>query len=113
MANTKDQFEKFKAATLGTSSLSDAINTSDSPTTKPSEKKQTVSSAVSAEPSRKVEPEKPGKGFQKANAEEQVSFFIDKNIKKQIGLLKYELGVQLKDLYEEALTDLLKKFGKI
>lgn len=113
MANTKDQFEKFRAATLGTSSLSDAINTSDSPAQKPVEKKQTVSKPVPAEPTTKVEPDFSRKVFQKANAEEQVSFFIDKNIKKQIGLLKYELGIQLKDLYEEALTDLLKKYGKI
>lgn len=109
MAKGVDPFEKFKAATLSSPSLSDAIK----PTAPaaPAQEEQAVSpaSAPVQEPAAKpVTPAKPEKP-----ALEQVSFFIDKELKKAVGLLKYEQGVQLKDLYEEAIRDLLKKYNKL
>ena len=104
MAKGIDPFEKFKEATLSSSSLSDAIKTA-----APAEPKATEEKKVSPAP---VEPAKPVVKNEKP-ALEQVSFFLDKDLKKAVGLLKYEQGVQLKDLYEEAIRDLLKKYHKL
>lgn len=106
MAKGIDQFEKFKAATLNTPALSDAIKPASSQEPKPVDKKQ-----VSPTPSPVEQPTAPIKKDKPAL--EQVSFFIDKDLKKAVGLLKYELDVQLKDLYEEAIRDLLKKYKKL
>lgn len=106
MAKGIDQFEKFKAATLNTPALSDAIKPASSSEPKAAEKKAVSPTPVPAEqPKPVVNNSKP--------ALEQVSFFLDKDLKKAVGLLKYELDVQLKDLYEEAIRDLLKKYKKL
>lgn len=101
MAKGKDPFDTFRAATLSTSSLSDAISTPREADSEPV-KAETPSPTPKAEIRKKEKP-----------ALEQVSFFIDKDLKKAVGLLKYELDVQLKDLYEEAIRDLLKKYKKL
>lgn len=107
MAKGIDQFEKFKAATLNTPALSDAIKpTSSSSEPKAAEKKEVSPTPVPAEQTKPVV-------INSKPALEQVSFFLDKDLKKAVGLLKYELGVQLKDLYEEAIRDLLKKYKKL
>lgn len=109
MAKKIDPFEKFKEVTLGSSpSLSSAINV----------KKETV--ALEPEPA-KVEPspspapvtvapvvEKQGKNVTR----ELVSFHIPKDMKRKLGLLKYELDRPFGDLYCEAVEDLLRKYGK-
>lgn len=110
MAKKIDPFEKFKEVTLGSSpSLSNAINV----------KKETV--ALEPEPA-KPEPvtvpaptpvtsttiEKQGKNVTR----ELVSFHIPKDMKKKLGLLKYELDRPFGDLYCEAVEDLLTKYGK-
>ena len=101
MAKGQDPFEKFKAATLSTPSIKDAIKV-DSPA-------PAAPAVASPAPAVEVPEVKAKKG---AN-EEQVSFFIDKELKRKFGMLKFELGVQYKDLYVEAITDLLKKYHKI
>lgn len=106
MAKGIDQFEKFKAATLNTPALSDAIKPTSSSEPKAAEKNEVSPTPAPAELTKPVvNNSKP--------ALEQVSFFLDKDLKKAVGLLKYELGVQLKDLYEEAIRDLLKKYKKL
>jgi|GEM_PF-3813062 hypothetical protein len=105
MAKGQDPFEKFKAATLSGPSIKDAI----SPAPAPKAESKPVAAAAPVETPAPVAEPKAKKG---AN-EEQVSFFIDKDLKRQFGMLKYELGVQFKDLYEEAITDLLKKYHKL
>lgn len=107
MSKAVDQFEKFKAATLSSPSLSNAIkpDTSVAPVeSKPTASPIPVSKPV-AQTNTSIKTDKP--------VEEQVSFFIDKELKKAVGLLKYELGVQFKDLYEEAIRELLKKYNKL
>lgn len=114
MAKGQDPFEKFKAATLSSSpSIKDAISSDTKPSkesklvSKPAEKPLPSPAAVPA-----PAPKADDKG-KKANNLEQVSFFIDKDLKKAVGLLKYERDVQLKDLYEEAIRDLLVKYHKL
>ena len=105
MPKGKDPFDTFRAATLSNSSLSDAIGSAheDSPAAVKENK-------IPDTP--KVQVKAPDKKNEKP-ALEQVSFFLDKDLKKAVGLLKYELDVQLKDLYEEAIRDLLKKYHKL
>lgn len=106
MAKGVDPFEKFKQATLSGPSLSEAIKPAD-----PVAPVQTVPAApaqpVSPAPIQELPsvPEKPRM--------EQVSFFLDRELKRKFGMLKYELGVQYKDLYEEAIRDLLKKYDRL
>lgn len=104
MPKGKDPFDTFRAATLSTSSLSDAIGSA--------RENSPAGTDVAPSPTPAVKTVSPDKKKDKP-ALEQVSFFIDKDLKKAVGLLKYELDVQLKDLYEEAIRDLLKKYKKL
>lgn len=102
-----DPFEKFKQATLSSPSLSEAI--------KPSEQQTAPVQAAPAAPVKTFSPA-PVQEFSSVQEKprvEQVSFFLDRELKRKFGMLKYELGVQYKDLYEEAIRDLLKKYDRL
>lgn len=111
MAKKIDPFEKFKEVTLGSSpSLSSAINVKkdtvnlDEQSVVPEPVQQTVAAPVPEIPII----EKQGKNVTR----ELVSFHIPKDMKKKLGLLKYELDRPFGDLYCEAVDDLLRKYGK-
>lgn len=110
MAKKIDPFEKFKEVTLGSSpSLSSAINVKKD--TVVLDEKPLVSEPVPANPSSIASTpivEKQGKNVTR----ELVSFHIPKEMKKKLGLLKYELDRPFGDLYCEAVEDLLLKYGK-
>ncbi len=52
--------------------------------------------------------EKPSKNYDR----ELVSFHINKDLKRNLGFLKFETGLSYNDLYNEAIEDLLMKYGK-
>lgn len=111
MAKGQDPFEKFRNATLsGAPSIKDAISSEAKPV---KESKPSEPAVKEVKPSPAPKESKPVKNKVESGKQEQVSFFIDKDLKKAVGLLKYELDVQLKDLYEEAIVDLLKKYHKL
>lgn len=94
MAKTNDQFEKFKAATLGDSpKLSDAISRTVAPSVQ--EPLPAKRSAHSEEP-------------QKNNLI-KTCVYIDKDLRKKLNHLKADSGKSLIDLYNEAVELLLKK----
>lgn len=116
MAKKIDPFDKFKEATLGRSSeLIDAISpkkTEDTPAPQPKEtspapvETRYVETVVQAATQPVVKVSK--------NADrELVSFHIAKDIKKKLGLLKYETDRSFGELYTEAIEDLLRKYDKI
>ena len=99
MAKKTDPFEKFREATLGGgSALSGAL--SDTGARRPERP------AVTPLPS------SPAKVSKNANRK-LVSFNIDKNTFLKLGQLKFEMGTKYDELYNEAVIDLLKKYGKI
>jgi len=108
MAKGIDPFEKFKAATLsGSPSIKSAISSEEKAS------QDETPAQIQSAPSPALNPSIRKNVKANESAQEQVSFFIDKKLKKAVGLLKYELDVQLKDLYEEAIRDLLKKYHKL
>lgn len=109
MAKGQDPFEKFKQATLSGPTLSEAIKPSD-PVVQPV---QTVSPAPAPAPVVTPLPVQEHASVSEKPRVEQVSFFLDRELKRKFGMLKYELGVQYKDLYEEAIRDLLKKYDRL
>lgn len=131
MAKGKDPFETFKQATLSGPSLSDAIRVEAAPAAQQEEsthepspspvpastpapepaqvQAQAHAHAVLAEATAKVADDK---AVRRTNSE-QVSFFLEKDLKKKINLLKVETEKQLQDLYSEAIVDLLKKYGML
>jgi len=110
MAKKIDPFEKFKEVTLGSSpSLSNAINVKkDTVALEPDQAKSEPAQVQPAAPVAVSIPEKQGKNVTR----ELVSFHIPKDMKKKLGLLKYELDRPFGDLYCEAVEDLLKKYNK-
>lgn len=98
MAKGIDPFEKFKAATLGDPSLSDAI--------KPAPAQDPV-----PEPVKVIEEPAPVKKVSKTANKEQMCFYIDKGLKKRLARLKYEEGLAYNDALEEAVNLLLQKYG--
>ena len=133
MAKGKDPFETFKQATLSGPSLSDAIRVEAAPAAQHEEATHEPSpvsdSALTLAPASASEPAQaqahahavPGeatakvaddKAVRRTNSE-QVSFFLEKDLKKKINLLKVETEKQLQDLYSEAIVDLLKKYGML
>lgn len=129
MAKGKDPFETFKQATLSGPSLSDAIRVEAAPAAQHEEATHEPSpvsdSALTLAPASASEPAHahavPGeatakvaddKAVRRTNSE-QVSFFLEKDLKKKINLLKVETEKQLQDLYSEAIVDLLKKYGML
>ena len=95
MAKKTDPFEKFREATLGGSPLSSAIN-GNSPT------------AARPDSTPLPSPVKKSKNEDR----KLVSFHIDKQVFHSLGQLKFERGVKYDDLYNEAVSDLLAKYGK-
>ncbi len=105
MAKGIDPFEKFKAATLGEPSLSEAIKPS--PASVPST--DVVEAPVVAD---NVIPEvAPVKKVSKTANKEQMCFYIDKGLKKRLARLKYEQDLAYNDALEEAIIMLLAKYG--
>lgn len=97
MAKKTDPFEKFREATLGGSSLSSAI-----------------SGAGSPDRARSVDTPLPSSVKKSKNEDRKlVSFHIDKNDFLKLGQLKFEMGTKYDDLYNEAVRDLLVKYGKL
>ena len=103
MAKKTDPFDKFREATLGGGNpLSGALQGA---IARSSERKADESPLPSPAPS----PEKKSK-----NADRKlVSFHIDKQVFHSLGQLKFERGVKYDELYNEAVKDLLVKYGKI
>ena len=101
MAKGIDPFEKFRAATLGEPSLSDAIKPAPASEPEP---------AV-AEPVKVQEDPAPVKKISKTANKEQMCFYIDKGLKKRLARLKYEEGLAYNDALEEAVKLLLQKYG--
>ena len=95
MAKKTDPFEKFREATLGGSPLSSAIN---------------GNSPAAARPDSTPLPSPVKKS--KNEDRKLVSFHIDKQVFHSLGQLKFERGVKYDDLYNEAVSDLLAKYGK-
>lgn len=111
MAKKIDPFDKFKAATLGrTNELIDAI------TPKRPEEPIPPQSLPPADKHQSIDepPTPPMLAKVSKNADrELVSFHIAKDIKKKLGLLKYESERSFGELYSEAIEDLLKKYDKL
>ena len=94
MAKKTDPFDKFREATLGGGSpLSGALQGA---TIRTSERRQDDTPLPA--------PDKKSKN---------VSFHIDKDVFLKLGQLKFEMGTKYDDLYNEAVRDLLVKYGKL
>lgn len=111
---TKDQFDIFKEATLGTTSALSNLNPNnrrvvevpETPLSTPTEPE------VKSQPATVVE--KPTASSEKVSKNanrELVSFHISKDVKKKLNLLKVETEKSLGDLYNEAIDDLLAKYN--
>lgn len=97
MAKKTDPFDKFREATLGSGkSLSGALS---------------GAAAISATPESEASPT-PAKVSKNADRK-LVSFHIDKGLFLKLGQLKFELGCKYDDLYNEAIENLLQKYGKL
>jgi len=63
---------------------------------------------------RQVETPLPSPDKKSKNADRKlVSFHIDKDVFLKLGQLKFEMGTKYDDLYNEAIKDLLTKYGKL
>lgn len=109
MAKNHDPFDKFREATLGGgNSLRGALAVKETPspakseTAAPTSKISATSAAVTTD----------GKVSKNANRR-LVSFHIDKGVFLKLGQLKFETGAKYDELYNEAVYDLLKKYGRI
>ncbi|MCQ2147121.1 MAG: hypothetical protein MJZ16_06345 [Bacteroidales bacterium] len=116
---SKDPFEVFKQATLGSnSSLSSALSSKPKEEVKEDVKKDdspTPSAPEVTAPQPSVQnttEEKEVKKVSKNANRELVSFHISKETKKQLDYLKVEVGKSLNDFYIEAIEDLLVKYKK-
>lgn len=99
MARKSDPFDKFREATLGSSStLSGALGNAAKRTANPLAVEQHAPAApkVSKNANRKL-----------------VSFHIDNAVFLKLGQLKFETGAKYDELYNEAIVDLLKKYHKL
>lgn len=114
MAKKVDQFEKFRAATLGRpSELSNVIQSSTAESNTPDNVPENpVAEVVESAPAVSIAPA-PAEKVSKNADRELVSFHISKDKKKLLGLLKYEEERSFGDLYCEAIDDLLRKYGKL
>ena len=92
-----DPFEKFRAATLGGGSpLGAALSGSESSPVSPRELSPAAHKKVSKNENRTLK-----------------SFHVDNDLFRTLGQLKFEMGVSYDTLYNEAIHDLLKKYGKL
>ena len=99
MAKKTDPFDKFRTATLSSgNALSGALQGA---TIRSSERKQDETPLPS-----------PVKKSKNANRK-LVSFHIDSDVFLKLGQLKFEMGTKYDDLYNEAVRDLLVKYGKL
>ena len=100
MAKKTDPFDKFREATLGGGSpLSGALQGATIRSTD-REREETPLPSTAAKKSK--------------NANRKlVSFHIDNDIFLKLGQLKFEMGTKYDDLYNEAVRDLLVKYGKL
>ena len=120
MAKKVDQFEKFRAATLGRpSELSSVIQSSQTD----GRNTEVVDNVTPSD--NQVEAIRPQESLQITNTtveissgkvsknadRELVSFHIAKDRKKKLGLLKYQQERSFGELYSDAIDDLLKKYG--
>ncbi len=94
--NKKNPFSEFSALTIGTGkTLGAAI--------------KSPSAFPNLEEPLNVSPVKKSK-----NADRTLkSFHVDNELFKKLGSLKFELGVSYDSLYNEAIKDLLVKYGKL
>lgn len=99
MAKKVDPFDKFREATLGGGNALGVALSGGSE----SHMKQKAD-VPSPAPTRKVS----------KNANRTLkSFHLDNELFKKLGQIKYEMGISYDDLYNEAVTDLLVKYGKM
>lgn len=106
MAKKNDPFERFRNLTLGSdTSLSDAISGAARRDESHEEHEEAVPIPSSPTP---VQP----KASKNANRK-LVSFHLDKTVYLKLGMLKVEMGTTYDDLYNEAVNDLLAKYGKM
>lgn len=106
MAKKNDPFERFRNLTLGSdTSLSDAISGAARRDESHEEHEEAVPIPSSPTP---VQP----KASKNANRK-LVSFHLDKAVYLKLGMLKVEMGTTYDDLYNEAVNDLLAKYGKM
>ena len=99
MAKKTDPFEKFREATLGNGNpLSSALS----------------GVGLSSKPRQEETPlPSPTVKVSKNADRKLVSFHIDNSTFRLLGQLKFEMGTKYDDLYNEAVSDLLAKYGKI
>ncbi len=99
MAKKTDPFDKFREATLGESSpLSGALQ----------------GALNRPHVSQREEAPLPSPVKKSKNANRKlVSFHIDQDIFLKLGQLKFEMGIKYDDLYNEAVRDVLVKYGKL
>ncbi len=99
MAKKVDPFDKFREATLGGGNALGVALSGGSE----SRIKHEVE-APSPTPAKKVS----------KNANRTLkSFHVDNELFKKLGQIKYEMGISYDELYNEAIQDLLVKYGKI
>ena len=99
MAKKTDPFDKFRQATLGgDKALSGALSG--------------VSTREEAHSSSPLPSPAVAKVSKNANRK-LVSFHIDSDTFLKLGQLKFEMGSKYDELYNEAVRDLLVKYGKI
>ena len=119
MAKKVDQFEKFRAATLGRpselssviqSSQTDGRNTEVENVTPSDNQVEAIGPQESLQITNTTVEISSGKVSKNADRE-LVSFHIAKDRKKKLGLLKYQQERSFGELYSEAIDDLLKKYG--
>lgn len=107
MAKKTDPFDKFREATLGGGSpLSGALQGG---AARSDERKEEEAPLPSPPSSPSASSPKKSK-----NADRKlVSFHIDKDVFLKLGQLKFEMGTKYDDLYNEAIRDILVKYGKL
>lgn len=99
MAKKIDPFDKFREATLGGGSpLSGALQ----------------GAAIKGAERKAEEAPLPSPAKKSKNADRKlVSFHIENAVFLKLGQLKFEMGTKYDDLYNEAVRDLLVKYGKL
>ncbi len=99
MAKKVDPFDKFREATLGGGNALGAALSGGSESRIKHE-----TEVPSPTPAQKVS----------KNANRTLkSFHVDNELFKKLGQIKYEMGISYDELYNEAIKDLLVKYGKI
>ena len=100
MGKKQDPFDKFREATLGGGSpLSGALQ-------------GTAVNSTNREPGNNHLSSSPAKKSKNANRK-LVSFHIDSDVFLKLGRLKFDMGTKYDDLYNEAVHDLLVKYGML